>query len=121
MSTLIEIGSKKYNSAEYTSPSNRTFRNAWAAPQAGSDVIQINMAAAKDIWRDKIRQARIDPLASLDTAYMKAIEQGNTSEQTSIATQKQALRDAPATSAIDAALTPEELKAVQPIPNVTID
>ena len=34
---------------------------------------------------------------------------------------KQALRDAPALTSIDAATTPDELKAIQPIPNVTVE
>ena len=77
------------------------------------------MVAAKDIWRDKIRQARIEPLAALDTAYMKALETG--ADTTQIIADKQALRDAPSLASIDAATTPAELKAIQPIPNVTVE
>lgn len=105
---------------DYTTPSERTFREAWSFagnPDAG--VISVDMAEAKNIWRDKIRQARIEPLAALDTAYMKALETG--ADTTQIVADKQALRDAPAATAIDAATTPEELKLVQPIPNVTVE
>jgi hypothetical protein len=50
---------------------------------------------------------------------MKALETGaNTS---SIIAQKQALRDAPALASIDNATTPDELKAIQPIPDVTVE
>lgn len=118
MTTLIKIGAKSYNAADYTVPAERTFRDGWEA-NADTGVISVNMAKAKDIWRDKIRLARVEPLAALDTAYMKALETG--ADTASIIAQKQALRDAPSLASIDAATTPDELKAVQPIPNVTVE
>ena len=112
MTTFIKIGATSYNTADWTPPSDRTFRDAWAATGSDTGVIDVDMALAKDIWRDKIRQARTEPLAALDTAYMKALETG--ADTTQIVSDKQALRDAPADPAIDAATTPTELKAVQP-------
>lgn len=109
--SLIKIGATSYDAADYTVPAERTFRNAWEA-DADAGVISVDMTAAKDIWRDKIRQARVNPLADLDTAYMKALETG--ADTTQIIADKQALRDAPSHSDIDAATTPEELAAVQP-------
>lgn len=116
--TFIKIGATSYDAADYTLPAERTFRNAWEA-NANTGVISVDMAAAKDIWRDKIRQARIEPLAALDTAYMKALETG--ADTTQIVADKQALRDAPSLATIDAATTPAELTAIQPIPNVTVE
>ena len=118
MSTLIKIGATEYNSANYEIPAERTFRNGWEANE-DTGVISVNMAKAKDIWRDKIRQARVEPLATLDTAYMKALE--TSADTTQIIADKQALRDAPALSSIDAASTVDELVAIQPIPNVVIE
>lgn len=119
MSTVyIKIGATDYNAADYTIPAERTFREAWEA-NTDTRVISVNMANAKDIWRDKIRQARVEPLEALDTAYMKALETG--ADTTSIIAQKQALRDAPALAGIDNATTPDELKAIQPISGVTIE
>lgn len=118
MTTFIKIGATSYNAADYTIPAERTFRDGWEA-NADTGVISVNMDAAKDIWRDKIRQAREPELAKLDTAFMKAQETG--ADTTAIVAQKQALRDAPAHADIDAATTPDELKAVQPIPNVTVE
>lgn len=118
MTTFIKIGATSYNAADYTVPAERTFRNGWEA-NSDTGVISVNMAQAKDIWRDKIRTARVEPLAALDTAYMKALETG--ADTASIITQKQALRDAPALASIDAATTPAELTAIQPIPNVTVE
>lgn len=117
MSTLIKIGATEYNSANYEIPTERTFRNGWEANE-DTGVISVNMNKAKDIWRDKIRQARIEPLAALDTAYMKALE--TSASTTQIIADKQALRDAPALSSIDSASTVDELVAIQPIPNVVI-
>lgn len=111
MTTLIKIGATSYNAADYTLPAERTFRNAWEA-NSDTGIISVDMTAAKDIWRDKIRQARTESLAALDTAFMKALETGV--DTTQITADKQALRDAPADPAIDAATTPEELATVQP-------
>jgi hypothetical protein len=109
--TLIKIGATSYDAADYEVPAERTFRGAWEA-NTNTGVISVDMAAARDIWRDKIRLARTELLAALDTAYMKALETG--ADTTQIIADKQALRDAPTDPAIDAATTPEELAAVQP-------
>ena len=116
--TFIKIGATRYDAADYTIPTERTFRDAWEA-NTTTGVISVDMTAAKDIWRDKIRQARIEPLAALDTAFMKAQETG--ADTTQIISDKQALRDAPSLASIDAATTPDELKAIQPIPDVTVE
>ena len=118
MTTFIKIGAASYNAADYTIPAERTFREGWEANE-DTGVVSVNMEKAKDIWRDKIRVAREPEQAKLDTAFMKAQETG--ADTTAIVAQKQALRDAPAHADIDAATTPDELKAVQPIPNVTVE
>ena len=118
MTTFIKIGASSYNAADYETPAERTFRNGWEA-NADTGVISVNMDTAKDIWRDKIRTARKPELEKLDAAFMKALETG--ADTSAIVTQKQTLRDAPAHADIDAATTPDELKAVQPIPNVTVE
>jgi hypothetical protein len=118
MTTFIKIGATEYNAADYTKPAERTFRDGWEV-NTDTNVISVNMAKAKDIWRDKIRAARVEPLAALDTAFMKAQE--TSASTTQIVADKQALRDAPALSSIDAATTPDELKAIQPIPNITVE
>lgn len=118
MTTFIKIGAASYNAADYEIPAERTFREAWVA-DTETGVISVNMTKAKNVWRDKLREARKEPLAALDTTYMKALETG--ADTTQIVADKQALRDAPAHADIDAATTPDELKAVQPIPNVTVE
>ena len=69
----------------------------------------INMAKARDIHRDQIRYARESTLAELDVEFQKALETG--ASTTDIVAKKQALRDAPADSAIDAATDETALKA----------
>jgi hypothetical protein len=111
MTTQIKIGARTYDSADYDIPAERTFRNAWSADET-QGVIFVDMSKARDIWRDKIRAARLSELARLDAEFMRALETGT--DTSAIVAQKQALRDATADPAIDAAQTPEQLKLVQP-------
>ncbi len=70
--------------------------------------LNINIEKAKDIHRDKIRKARKPLLESLDLDFMLAQE--TSSDTTTIVADKQALRDAPAATAIDDATTTDDLK-----------
>ena len=72
-------------------------------------IISTDMAKAKALHRDEIRYARKEKLAELDIEFQKAQETG--ASTTDIVAKKQALRDAPADSAIDAASTEAELKS----------
>ena len=69
----------------------------------------INMTKAKEIHKNFIREARAPKLADLDVEFQKALETG--SDTAAIVSKKQALRDAPADSTIEAAKTDAELKA----------
>lgn len=55
--------------------------------------ISINIAKAKAIKLDTFRAERAPKLAALDVAFVRALEQGDTAAQSSIAAEKQALRD----------------------------
>jgi len=72
-------------------------------------MINVNMTKARGIHREKVRQARNPKLAAKDVEFQRALETG--ADTATIVSEKQALRDAPAAAAIDAATTPEELKA----------
>ena len=74
-------------------------------------MINVNMQKARDIHRDKIRAARNPKLAAKDVEFMRAVEAGDTDAQATVSAEKQALRDATAAAAIDAATTPDALKA----------
>ena len=69
----------------------------------------IDMSRARDIHRNNIRQARKDKLAELDIEYQRATE--TSADTSAIVAKKQALRDAPAASAINDATNVTELKA----------
>ena len=117
MTTILKMGGADYAAADYTLPVERTFRDAWGA-NADTGIIHVDMPMAKNIWRDKIRLARIEALSKLDKDFMRALEAGADTAQ--VVADKQALRDAPALASIDAATTPDELIVIQPIPNVII-
>jgi flagellar basal body rod protein FlgB len=69
----------------------------------------IDMAKAREIHKTNIRNARTPKLAELDIEFQKALETG--ASTTDIVAKKQALRDAPADSAIAAASDTDALKA----------
>jgi hypothetical protein len=89
-------------------PTDRTFRNAWRGD------LTVDMPKAREIHRDHLRQMRAPLLAALDVEYDKADERGDLIAKQEIAARKQALRDVTADPAIEAARTPEELKAAIP-------
>ena len=68
-----------------------------------------NMAKAREIHKTNIRNARKSKLAELDIEFQKAQE--TSADTSSIVAKKQALRDAPADSAITSADTEAKLKA----------
>ena len=69
----------------------------------------IDMAKAKELHKINIRTARTPKLASLDIEFQKALE--TSASTTDIVSKKQALRDAPADSAITSASDEVALKA----------
>ncbi len=75
------------------------------------------MAKARDIKRDMIRAERGPLLAELDVLQLRALVAGDISTSTIVEAKKQALRDAPADPAIDAAETPEALAALPNVPD----
>ena len=72
-------------------------------------IVKIDLAKAKEMHKTRIRQAR-DPLfADLDVQYQRATETG--ADTSAIVAKKNALRDAPADSAITSASDEAALKA----------
>ena len=67
------------------------------------------MAKAKEIHKTNIRYARTPKFAELDIEFQKALE--TSADTSSIVAKKQALRDAPADSAIESATDEAGLKA----------
>jgi len=77
-------------------------------------MITVDMTKAREIKRDQLRAERKPLLEKLDVEYMRAQEAGDTALQQEIAAKKQALRDATVDPVVDAATTPDELKAATP-------
>ena len=72
-------------------------------------IISTDMTKAKEVHKNNFRLARTPKLQELDIEFQRALESG--ASTTDIVAKKQALRDAPADSAIAAATTEDELKA----------
>jgi len=104
---IVDKDGNKVDASTATVPANRAFRGAWVL---SGNVISEDLTKAKEIFADKVREARTPLLDALDTDYMKALE--TSADTASIVAEKQALRDAP--TAGDAATTIDELKAAWP-------
>lgn len=107
--TLININGDVRDAASLNVPQDRTFRGAW---QFSGDVVEVDMVIARDIHRDNLRAERVPQFDKLDAAWFRAAETSDTEAQAAIAAQKQALRDVTSDSRIEAAATPDELKAL---------
>lgn len=110
MKTLIKIGALEVPSEQWKAPDDRTFRDAWTITTPNSGVVEVDMDKAKDIFREKLREARKPVMEALDVAFMKALETGG--DTSAITAKKKELRDATDHPDIAAASTPEQLKAL---------
>ena len=105
---IVDKDGNQADASAVTKPADRHFRDAWSL--SGS-VISEDMDAAKEIFKDKIREVRGPLLDAEDVVYMKALEADDASAKSASVTKKTALRDAPAASAINAASDIAALKA----------
>ena len=105
---IVDKDGNTISASDATVPSDRHFRGAWTL---SGTTISEDLATAKDIFKDKVREARTPLLAAEDVVYMKALEAGDTDAQAASVAKKKALRDAPAASAIADATTIAELKS----------
>ena len=104
---IVDKDGNSIAASDATVPSDRHFRGAWTL--SGSTITE-DLATSKDIFKDKIREVRASLLAAEDVVYMKALEVDDADAKAASVTKKQALRDAPAASAITNATTITELK-----------
>ena len=105
---IVDKDGNQIDASTATVPADRHFRGAWSL--SGS-VITEDMDAAKTIFQDKIREVRGPLLEAEDVVYMKALEAGDSDAQAASVTAKNALRNAPAASAITDAADIAALKA----------
>lgn len=89
---------------------DRHFRNAWIFDSAQTAITE-DIAGAKVIFKEKIREVRAPLLVAEDVIYMKALESADSDAKVTSVTKKVALRNAPAASAIDNAADIAALKA----------
>src|SRR5210317_1896130 len=94
---IVDKDGNTISASDATVPSDRHFRGAWTL--SGSTISE-DLATAKDIFKDKVREVR-KPLLDAEDVSAKAAS----------VTKKTNLRDAPAASAIADATTIAELKA----------
>ena len=106
--TIVDKDANTIDSASATVPSDRHFRDAWSL--SGTTITE-DLSVAKTLFKEQIRIARKPLLEAQDVAYMKALEAGDSSAQTTAVNAKIALRDAPAAAAITNADTIAKLKA----------
>ena len=91
-----------------TVPSEYHFRDAWSL--SGTTITE-DIDKAKELFKEKIREARQPLFLEEDAKFMVALENGDTSAQNAIKATKTKLRDATATDAIKNATNTTELKA----------
>ena len=107
MTNYLNINGEDRDESSLTVPTDRTFREAWSFNEA---VVEIDMTAAKVIHKDSLRAERAPRLAVLDVSYMKALEAGSGAD--AVAASKTTLRNITEDSRINAASTPDALKAL---------
>ena len=105
---IVDKDGKQASARGLTVPSTRHFRGAWSL---NGNVITEDLATAKEIFKDKIREVRKPLLETLDVTYMRSLEIGDESNKAAAITKKNNLRDAPAAAAISNATTIDELIA----------
>ena len=105
---IVDKDGNQIDASTATVPADRHFRGAWSL---SGTVITEDMTAAKTIFQDKIREVRGPLLEAEDVVYMKALEAGDSDAQAASVTAKNALRNAPAASAITNAADIAALKA----------
>lgn len=105
---IVDKDGNQVDASSVTVPSDRHFRGAWTL---NGKVISEDMAKAKEIFKDKIREVRGPLLDAEDVVYMKALEADDADAKTASVNKKKALRDAPAAQAITDADTIAKLKA----------
>ena len=87
-------------------PKNTFFSQAWKIVDGK---IEMDITKAREVHKENIRMARQEKLTELDIEFQRALE--SSADTSTIVAKKQALRDAPADSAIDAATDEAGLKA----------
>ena len=98
--------------AEVEACLDRIFRDAW---EDVGGALTVNMTRARTLHMNRIRRVRDAELVKKDVLFMRAIEAEDTDAQATIKTEKQTLRDIPATFDLTTGVdTPAALHAKWP-------
>jgi hypothetical protein len=95
-------------------PQDRSFRNAWR--DSGQHIYH-DMPSCREIHKQSIRARRAPLLQQLDVEYQRALEENNVGYRNQVIAKKRKLRDATDDSRIEAAVSPDELKLIDPLSN----
>ena len=107
---MIQDKDGKTAATPSTIPSDRHFRNAWVFSEDQSAITE-DIAEAKKIFQNKIREVRGPLLEAEDVVWMKAAESNDSDGKVASVAKKKKLRDAPAAAAITNAVNITALKA----------
>ena len=110
MTTMIQDKDGIIAATPSTMPSDRHFRNAWVFDSAQTAISE-DLTAAKEIFKNKIREVRGPLLEAEDVVWMKAAEANDSDGKVASVAKKKKLRDAPAAAAITNAINITALKA----------
>ena len=88
--------------------SDRTFRNAWVTEKGKST--EVDLSKAKNLAKEKVREARVPKFQELDIAYQRADEAGDADAKAAVVVKKQTARDATADTKITNADSVANLK-----------
>lgn len=89
-------------------------RALWEAWTIVESAVAVDMAKAREIWRNRIRGERDVLLPLADAAVNLAQDNDDADAEATARAWRRALRDAPADPAIEGAVTPADLVAVWP-------
>ena len=92
-------------------PDNPEYSRSWVIVD---EKISIDMTVAREVHREKLRQAREPLFTQLDKEWIIADERGDEAKKTNIRAKKKSLRDVTDDPAIEAAKTISELINIWP-------
>lgn len=108
---VVPAGSTWHAAQDADIPADRTFRKAWSSD---GTKLQVDMAKARAVHMDRIREVRDKKLTALDVETIRALGKDNTARRDEVEAEKDTLRDLPQTFDLTIANTPEELNKLWP-------
>jgi hypothetical protein len=105
--TYININGDIRDAASLSLPADRILRGAW---QLNGNAVVEDMVESLELQKNYLRAERAPEMEKLDVEFMRGLEQGV--DVSAIAANKQALRDITKDARLDAATTPDALKAL---------